>query len=372
LLVSTIAALLVGLAALCITPAVRVAPTPLPPQIADQTFWQMIVDFSEAGGFFRSDNLVSNETTFQQVIPELQRTLAPGGVYIGVGPDQNFTYIAALRPRIAFIVDIRRQNMLLHLMYKALVEESSDRAEFLSRLFSRARPAGLNAKSSPQALFEAYGAVEASNERFEHNLRSVIEHLVSRHRFSLSASDRQSIDYVYRAFYSSGPNIRYSFGRYGGWRQFPSYAELLMETDDRGENHGYLASEERFQTLRELEKNNLIVPLVGNFAGRRALRSVGDYLRAHNATVTAFYTSNVEQYLFQNNEWRRFFSNVASLPLDGTSTFIRAYFNNAGYRLQPPGPGLRSTTLLDPIADLVTAFNEGQIRNYGDVIERSH
>lgn len=366
------AALLVGLAALCITPAVRVAPTPLPAHLADKALWRMIVDFSEPGGFFRSDNLVSNETAFQHVIPELQRTLAPGGVYIGVGPDQNFTYIVALRPRIAFIIDIRRQNMLLHLMYKGLLEQSSNRAEFLSRLFSRAQPAGLSPASTPQALFDAYGASEPSEELFERNLRSLIDHLVARHNFSLSASDVQSIEYVYRSFYSSGPTIRYSFGRYGGWRQFPSYAELMMETDGSGENHSYLASEEHFQTLRELEKNNLIVPLVGNFAGSKALRSVGDYLRDHSATVTAFYTSNVEQYLFQSNDWRRFFANVASLPVDGTSTFIRAYFNNAGYRFQPPGPGLRSRTLLDPIADSITAFNEGQIRNYGDVIERSH
>jgi len=366
------AALLVCLAALCITPSVRVEPTPLPAQIADKAFWRMIGDFSEAGGFFRSDNLVSNETAFQHVIPELQRTLAPGGVYIGVGPDQNFTYIAALRPRIAFIVDIRRQNMLLHLMYKGLLEQSSNRAEFLSRLFSRAQPAGLGPDSSPEVLFDAYGASEPSNELFDNNLRSLLDHLMERHHFSLSGSDIQSIEYVYRAFYSSGPNIRYSFGRYGGWRQFPSYAELMMETDGQGENHSYLANEENFQTLRALETRNLIVPLVGNFAGGRALRAVGDYLRDHRATVTAFYTSNVEQYLFQSNDWRRFFSNVASLPVDGTSTFIRAYFNNAGYRFQPPAPGLRSRTLLDPIADSITAFNEGQIRNYGDVIERSH
>jgi len=371
-IVALTTALLLGLAALCITPSVHVEPTPLPAQIADKAFWRMIVDFSEAGGFFRSDNLVSNETAFQHVIPELQRTLPPGGVYIGVGPDQNFTYIAALRPRIAFIVDIRRQNMLLHLMYKALLEQSSNRAEFLSRLFSRPQPAGLGHESSPEVLFDVYGAVEASPELFDSNLRSVIDHLVERHHFSLSASDLQSIEYVYRAFYASGPNIRYSFGRYGGWRPFPSYAELMMETDGQGENHSYLANEENFQTLRALEMRNLVVPLVGNFAGGRALRTVGDYLRGHSATVTAFYTSNVEQYLFQGNDWRRFFSNVAALPVDGTSVFIRAYFNNAGYRFQPPATGLRSRTLLDPIADSITAFNEGQIRNYGDVIERSH
>src|SRR4051812_42547400 len=124
------------LGAALFTPRVHVASDTLPRQLSDRAFWQMIVDFSERGGFFRSDNLVSNETTFQQVIPELKQRAA-GGVYIGVGPDQNFTYITALQPRIAFVVDIRRQNLLLHLMYKAIIEMSEDRADFLSRLFSR-------------------------------------------------------------------------------------------------------------------------------------------------------------------------------------------------------------------------------------------
>jgi hypothetical protein len=37
------------------------------------------------------------------------------------------------------VLDIRRQNMLEHLTYKALFEMSTDRADFLSRLFSRQR-----------------------------------------------------------------------------------------------------------------------------------------------------------------------------------------------------------------------------------------
>jgi hypothetical protein len=44
---------------------------------------------------------------------------------------------------MAFIVDIRRGNMLELLLYKALFEISNDRAEFLSRLFSRPMPAAL-------------------------------------------------------------------------------------------------------------------------------------------------------------------------------------------------------------------------------------
>src|SRR5207302_10155731 len=118
-----------------------------------------------------------------------------------------------------------------------------------------------------------------------------------------------------------------SFPQQVGLRWFPSYADLMTETDLDGRNHSYLADEQTFQALKEMEKNNLLVPLVGDFGGEKAIRKVGEYLREHGATVTYFYTSNVEQYLFQGDAWTRFFSNVSTMPLDETSTFIRAYFN---------------------------------------------
>ena len=65
-------------------------------------------------------------------------------MYLGVGPEQNFPYIIALKPGMAIIFDMRRGNLHEHLLYKAMFELSNDRADFLSRLFSRARPAGLD------------------------------------------------------------------------------------------------------------------------------------------------------------------------------------------------------------------------------------
>src|SRR5262245_31568493 len=109
----------------------------LPARLSDKEFWKIITDFSEASGYFRSDNFLSNEAGYQEVIPVLKKNMRSGGVYLGVGPEQNFTYIVGLDPKLAFIVDIRRQNMLEHLLYKALMELSADRAEFVSRLFSR-------------------------------------------------------------------------------------------------------------------------------------------------------------------------------------------------------------------------------------------
>src|ERR1041385_7910211 len=127
----------------------------LPASLTDGEFWNMITTFSEPGGYFPSDNFLSNESGYQSVLPALLKTLKPGGVYIGVGPEQNFTYIVALQPKIAFIIDIRPQNMLEHLFYKALMETSLDRSEFLSRLFARS---GVESapNSTPEALLHAY------------------------------------------------------------------------------------------------------------------------------------------------------------------------------------------------------------------------
>lgn len=340
----------------------------LPARLTDHEFWRLIDGFSEANGYFQSDNLVSNEDTFQYVIPELLRVVPPGGAYLGVGPDQNFTYIVALRPRIAFITDIRRGNLQEHLMYKALLELSTDRAEFLSRLFSRKRPSGLTAAATAPELFQAYLNVPMSTTLRDDNLKAVLDLLARQRGSALSDDDAAGIAYVYDSFVSVGPMLSYavnSFGR-GGPTRYPSYQDLQMATDGQGVSRGYLASEANFAALKTMEQDNRIVPLVGDFAGPRALRSVGAYLAEHGATVSVFYTSNVEQYLFQSGVWPAFARNVATLPLDDASTFIRSCFNSCG---MPNGS--RAVALLDSMSGLLRDFNEGRIQNYWQVLQHS-
>lgn len=98
--------------------------------IADREFWRLLTDLSEDGGVF-AQQLMSNEDSAQFVVPALKNRTRPGGIYVGVGSEQNLTYLAALQPRLAFVVDIRRDNMLELLMYKSLFELSSDRADFV-------------------------------------------------------------------------------------------------------------------------------------------------------------------------------------------------------------------------------------------------
>src|SRR5262245_4332062 len=340
----------------------------LPDRLTDQEYWNMVVSFSEPGGTFqsngavRSDNLVSNEASFQHVIPALQHERG-SGAYLGVGPEQNLTYITALKPPLAFIVDIRRGNMLLHLLYKALIELSDDRIAFLSRLFSRARPAGLTLDASAAELLDAFRTEPRSETQFTATLQAVLERLARTHGFALSKGDGETIESALSWFSEGGPDTRWDSS---GARWIPSYAELMTATDREGREHGFLSSEERYGVLRQYESVTRIVALVGDFAGRKTLRAVGRYLKKHRATVGAFYTSNVESYLFRGLAWRTFYENVSALPIDEHSLFVRTHFMGVGFSRGQPD--YETSTVLDPIQSVQSAFDNGRIRSYGDLL----
>ena len=371
----------------------QAAQATIPSSLSDKDFWQFVTDVSEPGGYFRSDNFLSNEMGFLHPIPELKRITKPGGVYLGVGPEQNFTYIAALQPKMAVLFDIRRQMMIHHLMYKALFEMSSDRADFLAKLFSRPRPAGLDSTTTPIKLFDSYIDSPSDSAAYRRNLGAIKDQLTKKHGFVLTREDSSSLDYVYSAFYEAGPLINYTFRpgsgnvRFNGERitlrsangdviggnvvsfmrgGMANYAELQSTTDGAGNYLAFLATEPTFRYVRDMQLRNMIVPVVGNFAGPKAIRAVGDYLRARRATVTAFYLSNVEQYLFQQgDDWKKWFENVGTLPLDSTSMFIRSGRGGTSSGVI----GLAS--MVASMQEQVKMFREGRLLTYFDVINSS-
>ena len=332
----------------------------LPAKITDSQFWQLVTGLSEQNGRFQYENFVSNEFALQSVIPSLKAKTKPGA-YIGVGPEQNFTYIAALQPKIAFIIDIRRQNLLEHLMYKAIFELSKNRADFVSLLFSRKRVSSVSAGSTAGELFTAYSRVQGDQRLFDQNLSRIIHRLTIDHKFPLSDEDRNNIRYVYKTFFNNGPALDYTVGGYYSFEDPPTYVDLMTADDGQGRMRSFLATEENFQIVKTLEAENLLIPVVGDFAGNTAVRGVGRYLAAHHARVTAFYLSNVERYLFDAADaWRKFYVNVAILPYDFESFFIRSVFD-ASYG---------SASTLSRIDDTMTAFSEGRLRTYADVTGR--
>ncbi len=313
----------------------------LPDCLDDATFWRLFTGLSEPGGTFRSENLVSNERAFPAVLPEVAGRASSGAAYIGVGPEQNFSYIAALKPRVAFIVDIRRENAALHLLYKSIFELSPTRAEFLSRLFSRPLSKHLGPTSSANELMEAAAIATPNQDLFKANLSEVCARLATRHRWPISDSDVADMTRVYQAFFESGPDIRYSMrsGRRG--RPFPTYAELMTASDTRGAAGSFLASEDAYGAVRDLQARNLVVPVVGDFSGPRALAGIGTLLRQHRLTVAVFYASNVEMYLFRGDGWKTFYRNLSSLPINGRSVLVRSIFS--GFGPGYPGGGYPGT-----------------------------
>jgi hypothetical protein len=352
--------------------AARAADT-LPNRIEDRDFWNLIDALSEPNGSFQSENLLSNEIDFPRIMPIVKRTVKPDGVYFGVGPEQNFNYIAAIQPKIAFIIDIRRQNMLEHVLYKAIFDLSPNRAVFISRLFSRKQPSALTDNLTAAELFDAYSDLPADETVFRKNFKE-IEHLLTvTHGFGLTSEDRAFMQRIYKAFFEFGPLIDYSSqgGGPSGGAFRPSYARLMTETDDTGREWSYLENETNYAVVRDLEARNLIIPLTGDFGGPKAIRAVGRYVRDHSAVVSAFYTSNVEGYLFQggdrvgnsNGGAARFYENAASLPLDAASTFIR-WIPGAAYR-----SGSEPSIVLEPIQRTIEDFRSGRLTGF-DLLRR--
>jgi hypothetical protein len=341
--------------------------------IPDAEFWQVFTKMSESGGSFPSENFVSNEVSFQYPIPTLQKTVRPDAVYLGVGPEQNFTYIANLKPRLAIIFDIRRQNAMAHLMYKALFEMSPTRGDFVSRLFSRPLAGRVAPTAKVDDLFAVASAAQRSDSAFDANQRAVFANLVGKHRFVLTPGDSAGIEHLLEVFYDAGPDINYAYrlGTRGSFSSsYPSYGLLQTRANADSVQMAFLASEDLYRVVRDMELRNQIIPVVADFAGPTGIRAVGDFIRQRGLTVQAFYLSNVEQYLFQNGVAAEFYRNVETLPLDSTSTFIRSippnYMGGGGMpfaigRINPGTASMR-ISVSGGITSMISTFDSAGYR----------
>jgi hypothetical protein len=340
----------------------------LPDQLDDAAFWQLVSDLSEPDGFFEDENYVSNELGYQRIMQRLQDTATPGRVFVGVGPEQNFAYLGALRPKMAFIIDIRRQNLIQHLMYKALFELSDDRADFLQRLFSRPRPPGVDADTSAEALFQAYARMAPDQRLFDETLARMLEVLTERHRFALTTNDRAALRKVFNAFFASGPQLMYVFR--GTAEIHPTYVQMMTAKDEAGRNWSCLGSSQTYQHIRQMHRRNLIVPVVGDFAGPKAIRAVGKYVRDHGEAVSVFYVSNVEPYLFRAGTWRRFYDNLQAVPFTESAIFIRSFFGATARECGSLRPTIR-TPVTSAVAAVLDAYRRGDLKTQCDLVAAS-
>jgi len=340
-----VALLAVGMIAAGQTPTSK-ATAPLPARLSDADFWKLVADISEPDAYFRIvDNFTSNENEIGGLFTQLRKTGVQGGVYLGVGPEQNLTYIAAIRPVMAFVVDIRRQAVMQHLMFKAVFEMSKDRADFISLLFSKPRPAGIESNAPIQEIWNKFLTIRTDSALAAKNHILIVDRLTKTHGFSFTGDESDKLEKILNAFVTYGPAITTNSGGGGGGGgrgNALTFADLTgWSVDANNQPQSFLSTEDNFQTVKALEEKNLLVPVSGDFGGTRAVRAIATFLKDHSATVSAFYLSNVEQYLFMDGKESAFYENVATLPLTDSSVFIRPYALRQNGLAQPLCPILR-------------------------------
>lgn len=348
-------------------------PTRVPPAIPTAEWVSLVRSISETGGYFDTDNLVSNESSFLNVLGPMRRLGVYGGAYVGVGPDQNFSYMAQQRPALAFILDIRRDNLLQHLLFKALFHEAADRAEYLALLLGVAPPSDPGWETAGVEAILDWVADAEGGEGSE-QAEAAWARIIARVRtfgLDLDEADESTLRRFHEEFVRRGLDLRFTTLGQPPRPFYPTLGELLAARDLTGEGGSYLASHDDFAYLKGLQEANRVVPVVGDLAGDRALRSIGDEVRERGLVIRAFYVSNVEFYLAGDGSFERFAETVAELPMDDFSVIIRSVFPQGLVRRHPQAqPGDYSTQVLVRMADLRDAVRAGGYGSYWDVVTR--
>jgi hypothetical protein len=340
------------------------------PALTTPQFAALVANLSEAGGDFGGDNLISNEQSYLRVLPALTRAGLAGGAYVGVGPEQNFTYIARTRPAIAYIVDIRRDNLLLHLLFKAIFANAPTRLEYLCLLTGRApppQPAAWRDKPIDE-LVAHVDATRPVDVRARAALDARVGTALAGAGVPLSRADLDTIHRFHAAFVDAGLSIAFQVRGQGPRSYYPTLRALLAERGPDSRPGGFLATDASYQFLRSMQARNLIVPVVGDVSGPKAMRAIATDIASRRLMLSAFYISNVEYYLFADGRFDAYAANLRQFPHTAASTVIRSVFPS-GYRLPLPQsmPGHYSTSLTQPL----DAFLAGRYRNYFELVEAS-
>jgi hypothetical protein len=346
-------------AAACLGWIVLLSAAQAPAKFADR-----IAALSEPGGYFDTDNLVSNEASYVRVLPELAQRKVRGGAYIGVGPDQNFTYIGAIRPSIAFILDIRRDNLLLHLLFKALFASADTRVGYLSLLCGRPAPSGAFdwKKASVEQIVAHVDGARAS-EQDAAAARAAVNAAIAHMDVPLSPEELRAIERFHRRFMDAGLGLRFQSTGRPARSYYPTYRDLLLARDASGAG-SFLASEETFQFLKGLHQKDLIVPVVGDVSGPKAVAAIAKMLAGRGERLSAFYVSNVEFYLFGDGRFSRYLENLTRVPHVSNAVLIRSAFGPYA-----SGTGTEySSSHVQSLDELLLRARKGEILRYTDLL----
>jgi hypothetical protein len=326
----------------------------------DETTRRLIARLSDPETGPHADNLVSNEDSYPRVAGELARRVEPGGVYLGVGPDQNLTLLAAASPSLAFVIDYRRRNLLLHLLHKALFALSTERVSYLERLTGRSAPP-VAADASAEQLVATF-----FRSRFEPDgVRRAIEEVDRFLRPFDFIRDPEWAELATMHSRLAGPGMN---ARFLALPMYPTLGRLVATTDREGRPAHFLASERLYSVVRSLQFSDRVIPLVGDLAAPGSLTRLGDWLRARCQRVSVFYVSDVEFFLLRTGRFGAYLANLDRLPWAEGAVIVRTSTREIAHPERVAGDS--STTIVRPVSRFLASCHSGRITSPDDLFRQ--
>lgn len=204
-----------------------------------------------------------------------ERIKGKGGVFVGVGTNQNYLMAAWAKPEKLVIIDFDMIVIHVHDAYRAFFLHAETPDEFLE-----------------------YWKPKIAKRRIANG--KINETFADQRKRALNAR---------KALKQFGARVYYA----------------LKEMRDEMKKHGresFMSDQAQFDTLKTLFAEERVLAIRGDFTGNRTMRGLADALAALDEEIDVLYVSNVEQYIGWSGKYRR---NMLALPLADDSVVLRTY-----------------------------------------------
>ncbi len=304
-----------------------------------------------------ADNLMTNEDSIASVLDRVSQL--PGGTaYLGVGPDQNFSLIAAARPSVALILDYRTKNQHLHLLHKSLIEQSANRSAYLSRLWARSPVIDAAARGDAARLVAAYAAAPLKPDMLEESREAVRRSLLD--MGFRSETDLAEIARIQARLAGPGPDARFL-----ALRMYPPIGRFIAMKTRSGRPGHWLADDSLYMAMRQLQQADALLPVVADWAGSRAMPKTAAYLSKKRSKVGCVYVSDVEFFLFRAGSFDRYVANLVRLPIADEAVIVRTSTREIDHPERMAGNS--STTIVCSLPAFLEAARAGKLRRWEDL-----
>jgi hypothetical protein len=224
-------------------------------------------------------------------------------------------------------------------MHKALFALSGDRASYLAHLTAR-RPGELPRDPSAAELVAAFSKSALDPGLLEKTIQDVVAVL---RPYDLVREDEWAEVATIQSRLA-GPGVN---ARFLALTMYPTFARLIQTPDRDGQPAHFLAREEFYQAVRDRQRGDRVLPLVGDFAGPSVLPRLGDWLRKHRLAVSVVYVSDVEFFLRRARTFDAYVANLARLPWAEGALIVRTSTREIDHSERVKGDS--ATTIVRPV-----------------------